>query len=101
MCTAPDDRVPGPRSFSLLAPVEFPWRDSVDGIEEIASFESFEKSLELCRNGLLVGPSSGLALLGLIKYLEREKAENRLDSLRNEDGEIPCQCYGSLWPTAC
>ncbi|KAF9014726.1 tryptophan synthase beta subunit-like PLP-dependent enzyme, partial [Hymenopellis radicata] len=90
VCTAPDDRVPGPRSFSLLAPVEFPWRDSVDGIEEIASFESFEKSLELCRSGLLVGPSSGLALLGLIKYLEREKAEKRLDSLRNEDGEIPC-----------
>ena len=76
----------------MLAPVEFPWRDSVDGIEEIASFESFEKSLELCRSGLLVGPSSGLALLGLIKYLQREKDEGRLDTLRNAAGEIPCQC---------
>ena len=83
--------MPGPRSFSLLAPVEFPWRDSVDDIEEIASFESFEKSLELCRNGLLVGPSSGLALLGLVKYLEREKEAGRLDRLRNADGEIPCE----------
>ena len=77
--------------FSLLEPVEFPWRDSVDGIEEVPSFESFETALALCRNGLLVGPSSGLALLGLLKYLERVKAEGRLDELRNEDGEIPCK----------
>jgi cysteine synthase len=87
------DQVPGPRSFSLLAPVEFPWRDSVDGMEEIASPESFEMSLELCRNGLLVGPSSGLALLGLLKYLQREKTAGNLDSLRNEDGEIVCESF--------
>ena len=82
-------QVPGPRSFSLL-PLEFPWRDSVDSIEEISSPESFKQSLELCRNGLLVGPSSGLCLRGLIKFLEREKLQGRLDNLRNEDGEIVC-----------
>lgn len=65
-------------------------------MEEIGSFESFEKSLELCRNGLLVGPSSGLALLGLQKYLEREKANGNLDSLRNEDGEIVCKLNNGL-----
>ncbi len=81
--------VPGPRSFSLL-PLEFPWRDSVDSVEEITSPESFKQSLELCRNGLLVGPSSGLCLRGLIKFLEREKLQGRLDKLRNEDGEIVC-----------
>ncbi|GJE91549.1 cysteine synthase [Phanerochaete sordida] len=91
VCTAPDDRVPGPRSYSLLAPVEFPWRESVNAVEEIASPESFEKSLELCRNGLLVGPSSGLALLGLLKHLNKLKEKGELDQLRNEDtGEIPC-----------
>ncbi|KAF7335535.1 Cysteine synthase [Mycena venus] len=90
VCTTPGDRVPGPRMFSLLAPVEFPWRDAVDCIEEVAPFESYEKSLELCRNGLLVGPSSGLALLGLFKFLDKKKATGELDSLRNEDGKIPC-----------
>ena len=65
----------------------------MDGIEEIDSFHSFEKSLELCRNGLLVGPSSGLALLGLLKFLERTKMEGAhgLDKLRNEKGEVVCK----------
>lgn len=78
--------------FSLLGPVEFPWRDAVDGIEEIGSFVSFEKSLELCRSGILVGPSSGLALLGIFKYIEREKEAGRLGALKNENGEMPCKC---------
>ncbi|KAJ7187819.1 tryptophan synthase beta subunit-like PLP-dependent enzyme [Mycena filopes] len=91
VCTTPGERVPGPRMFSLLAPVEFPWRDAVDCIEEVGPFESYEKSLELCRNGLLVGPSSGLALLGLFKFLEKKKtAPGGLDALRNADGSIPC-----------
>jgi cysteine synthase len=59
-------------------------------MEEIGSFESYAKSLELCRNGLLVGPSSGLGLLGVLKFLEKKKAAGELDSLRNENGEIPC-----------
>ncbi|KAJ7122549.1 tryptophan synthase beta subunit-like PLP-dependent enzyme [Mycena crocata] len=90
VCPPPGERVPGPRMVSLLAPVEFPWRDAVDCIEEVGPFESYEKSLELCRNGLLVGPSSGLALLGLLKFLERKKAVGEFDALRNEEGNIPC-----------
>ncbi|KAJ7282499.1 tryptophan synthase beta subunit-like PLP-dependent enzyme [Mycena rebaudengoi] len=87
VCTAPGERVPGPRMFSLLAPVEFPWREAVDGIEEVGQFEAYEKSLALCRAGLLVGPSSGLALLGLFKFLDKKKAAGELDTLRNEEGE--------------
>ncbi|KAJ7082898.1 tryptophan synthase beta subunit-like PLP-dependent enzyme [Mycena belliarum] len=90
VCTAAGERVPGPRMKSLLSPVEFPWRDAVDCIEEIGPFESYEKSLALSRNGLLVGPSSGLALVGLFKFLDRKKAAGELDSLRNEEGNIPC-----------
>ncbi|KAJ7116709.1 tryptophan synthase beta subunit-like PLP-dependent enzyme [Mycena epipterygia] len=90
VCTTPGERVPGPRMFSLLAPVEFPWRDAVDCIEEVGPFESYEKSLELCRNGLLVGPSSGLALLGLFKFLAKKKTAGELDALRTADGNIPC-----------
>jgi len=84
-------QVPGPRAFSLLEPVEFPWREAVHGVEEVKSFESYEKSLELCRNGLLVGPSSGLSLVGLLQYLQRMKDEGKLDSLRNSDGDIICE----------
>ncbi|KAH8818582.1 tryptophan synthase beta subunit-like PLP-dependent enzyme [Flagelloscypha sp. PMI_526] len=90
LVVAPMDRVPGPRYFSLLSPVEFPWRDAIDSMEEIASPESFAASLQLCRNGLLVGPSSGMALVGVLKYLDREKAEGRLDALKNDEGEIVC-----------
>ncbi|KAJ7505633.1 putative cysteine synthase B [Mycena galericulata] len=90
VCTTPGDRVPGPRMFSLLAPVEFPWREAVDCIEEVGPFESYEKSLDLCRNGLLVGPSSGLALLGLFKFLDKKRVAGEFDSLRNSDGNIPC-----------
>ncbi|KAF7289342.1 Cysteine synthase [Mycena indigotica] len=90
VCPNPGERVPGPRMVSLLAPVEFPWREAVDTIEEVGTFESYEKSLELCRNGLLVGPSSGLALLGLFHYLDKKIAQGELESLRNDDREIPC-----------
>ncbi|KAG8721142.1 hypothetical protein FRC08_015440 [Ceratobasidium sp. 394] len=92
VCTAPNDRVPGPRSYSLLEPVTwFPWREAIDTMEEVTSPEAFEYSLDLCRNGLLVGPSSGMALLGLYKFFDRSmKEKGTLDHLRNEDGDIPC-----------
>ncbi|KAG8740676.1 hypothetical protein FRC10_004054 [Ceratobasidium sp. 414] len=92
VCTAPNDRVPGPRSYSLLEPVTwFPWREAIDTMEEVTSPEAFEYSLDLCRNGLLVGPSSGMALLGLYKFFDRTmKEQGTLDHLRNEDGDIPC-----------
>jgi hypothetical protein len=45
----------------------------------------------MCRNGFLVGPSSGLALTGLLSFLEKRKATNSLDELRNKNGEIACK----------
>ena len=83
--------MPGLRIFSLLEPVEFPWRDAVDYNEDVGSFVSYERSLELCRNGLLVGPSSGLALEGLFQFLRRKKEAGELDQLRNEEGEVSCK----------
>ena len=66
VCTAQGDRVPGPRTLELLQPVEFPWREAADHIEEMASPESFETAMELCRMGILCGPSSvrGIYILG-------------------------------------
>lgn len=91
VCTAPGDRVPGPRSHALLAPVEFPWKKCVDSIVECGSEESFTKSLQLTRNGLVCGPSSGFNLVGLLRHLERKQAEGTLDDLRDTStGLIDC-----------
>lgn len=64
VCTAAGDRVPGPRSLALLSPVRFPWREAVDAIEEVGSIDSYALSMELSREGLVCGPSSGLNLKG-------------------------------------
>lgn len=90
VCTAPGDRVPGPRSHALLEPVDFPWREVVDTIEEVGSVESYTSSLQLCREGLVCGPSSGFNLIGLFKMLEKRKTEGTLSDLRSEDGLAHC-----------
>lgn len=82
--------VPGPRTKNLLGEITFDWEKVVDAIEEVGTIDSYKTSLDLCRYGLLVGPSSGFALKGLLNYLSRAKMENKLNNLKNEDGEIVC-----------
>lgn len=90
VCTSPGDRVPGPRSFALMRPVEFPWKEAVDHIEEVGSPDSFIMSLRLCREGLVCGPSSGFNLQGLFQMLEKRKAAGTLDDLAGPDGMTHC-----------
>ncbi|KAF4451835.1 cysteine synthase A [Fusarium austroafricanum] len=90
VCTAPGDRVPGPRSFALMAPVQFPWKRAVDHIEEVDSHNSFSMSLDLCRNGIVCGPSSGFNLKGLFQLIEKRKVEGTLSELAGPDGTINC-----------
>jgi cysteine synthase len=84
----PESAVPGVRSEASLREIGFPWREAADAIVEARTRESFKKSLELCRVGLMAGPSSGFALAGLLRYLEGEAAAGRMDALRNGDGEV-------------
>lgn len=88
VCTAAGDRVPGPRSYSLLAPVEFPWREAVEHIEHVGSYDSFSQSLKLCRNGLICGPSSGFNLQGLLNHLEGRKRDGTLSDLAHGDNGV-------------
>ncbi|KAI3587593.1 tryptophan synthase beta subunit-like PLP-dependent enzyme [Fusarium oxysporum f. sp. albedinis] len=90
VCTAPGDRVPGPRSFALMAPVQFPWKRAVDHIEEVDSHNSFSMSLDLCRNGIVCGPSSGFNIKGLYQLIEKRKAEGTLSDLAGPDGTVNC-----------
>ncbi|CAE6456656.1 hypothetical protein ACGC1H_004973 [Rhizoctonia solani] len=88
--TAPGDRVPGPRPIDLVQTVDLPWQEVIDAAEHVSSKDSYRISLELCRQGLLVGPSSGLSLKGLYQYLEKMKKSDELDSLRADDGNVYC-----------
>lgn len=92
VCTAYGDRVPGPRTEAMLAPVTFPYRDVVDEIEHVGSHASYLASLQMCRMGLLAGPSSGLALQGLIQHIAARIEKGTLDEIRNsdDDGEVHC-----------
>lgn len=90
VCTAPGDRVPGPRSYALMRPVEFPWKEAVDTIEEVGSEHSYTLSLKLCREGLVCGPSSGFNLQGLFQMLEKRKDAGTLDDLAGADGLTHC-----------
>ncbi|KAJ0120631.1 cysteine synthase A [Diaporthe amygdali] len=90
VCTEAGDRVPGPRSYALMSPVEFPWRAAVDTIEEVGSYDSYRLSLEMSRQGLICGPSSGFNLQGLCNFLRKRKSEGSLEALRGDDGEIHC-----------
>jgi cysteine synthase len=88
---APDQYVPGVRTEKLLNVVDFNWQEHLDEIERIDTVESYRKSMELSRKGILAGPSSGLALAGLLQNLSGLKEQNRLDDIRkSEDGEIIC-----------
>ncbi|HET6248878.1 MAG TPA: pyridoxal-phosphate dependent enzyme [Tepidisphaeraceae bacterium] len=86
---APGEGVPGVRTEARLSEIRFPWRQTLDAVETVGTRESFKKSRELWWElNLMVGPSSGFALAGLLKFLAARKAAGELDRLRNDDGEI-------------
>lgn len=88
---APDQYVPGVRTEKLLKLVGFEWKEHIDVVERIETAESYRVSLDLSRRGIVAGPSSGLALAGLLKHLDALKKSGDLDQLRKTDGgEITC-----------
>ena len=46
--------------------------------------------MAMSRLGILAGPSSGMALAGLLQYLQKAKDRGGLDGLRNYTGEVLC-----------
>jgi cysteine synthase/rhodanese-related sulfurtransferase len=84
----PNNPVPGVRTPNLLREIAFHWKRVTNHIEEVGTKESFEKSLELCRAGIVAGPSSGFALQGLVQFIAKQKNDGLLGKLRNANGEI-------------
>ncbi len=82
------DSVPGVRSVRRLKEVSFAWEDRQDYSAEVETKDAFKTSLALCRLGILAGPSSGMALSGLMQTLKKQKDLSNLDKFRNTDGEV-------------
>jgi len=82
--------VPGVRTQGLLELIGFNWQEQVDFVEKVASAESYRSSMQLSRNGLVVGPSSGFALCGLTNFLQDRVESNTLEELREENEDIVC-----------
>ncbi len=85
---APGHAVPGLRTEERLAQIRFDWREGIHRVE-VETKESYRASLKLIRSGLLAGPSSGVGLVGLIRFLEKCRMDpDKWSSLRNAAGDI-------------
>ncbi len=82
--------VPGVRTRGLLRLIGFDWERQVDDIQKVTTAVAYRNSLQLSRRGIVVGPSAGFALAGLLQYLREKKKSGALDGLRERNGEIQC-----------
>lgn len=63
----------------------------MDDFVEVASVDSYRMSMQLSREGLIAGPSSGQALRGLLDYIGRIKQAGGLAQLSDPvTGEVSC-----------
>ena len=63
----------------------------MDAIESVGSIDSYRLSMSLSREGLICGPSSGMALKGLFNLLQKLKDAGKLNKYAEPDtGEISC-----------
>lgn len=84
--------IPGPRNEVMIHKLGIDWKKIVDEVIPISTRPAFEKSLELIRLGLFVGPSTGMQLAAILQKLKEYKNKNKLKELKNADGEIIC-CF--------
>lgn len=70
--------------------VKFPYKAAHDALEEVSAPDSFSLSLELSRQGIVCGPSSGITLKGLFQRIEKMKQEGTLSQIAGPDGEVHC-----------
>ena len=91
VCNVFGDPTPGPRHFPGFESSSFPWKEAVDAFQTVASAKAYDMSMQLSREGIIAGPSSGEALCGLFSYLQREKDAERLEELADgSTGEVSC-----------
>jgi cysteine synthase/rhodanese-related sulfurtransferase len=79
----PNNPVPGVRTYNGLREVGLEW-DSVitESPVVINEHDSYAYSLQLIREGLLVGPSAGFAYAGALRQLQLMEESNEIEALR-------------------
>ncbi len=84
----PNNAVPGARTLETLKQVELFTKRLIEPRIEIGAKSAYKKCLQSCRAGVIGGPTSGLALEGLIAYLQFQKEHGTLHLLRDQDDEV-------------
>lgn len=86
----PNNPVPGVRTLNLLSHISFDWKNYLDNSEYIDTKDSYLYSLNLSREGLICGPSSGFAFAGLLNFLKKQKKKDNFKTLLNGKKTINC-----------
>ena len=82
----PNNAVPGVRTKNGLNEVAFDWATTVtDELVTINEYDSYEHSLRLIRQGLLVGPSAGFAYAGVLSQLTLMQRDGTIEQLRGKN----------------
>lgn len=80
--------IPGPRGEEAVKKLHFPWEKVVDLEFPVTTKPAFEMSLKLIREGIFVGPSTGMQVAGILQVLEKMKKEKKLKNFRGKDKQI-------------
>jgi cysteine synthase A len=75
--------IPGPRGEDDVNKLYFPWKKTVDLEFPVGDKDAFEANLKLIREGIFVGPSSGMQLAGILEILKKQKSEKKLKKNTN------------------
>jgi cysteine synthase A len=70
--------IPGPRGEDAVKKLGLPWEKVADLELPVAEKPAFEMSLALIREGIFVGPSTGMQLAGILELLKKMKARKKL-----------------------
>lgn len=80
--------IPGPRGEEHIHKLAFPWQTVVDKVIAIDTFSSYKYGLDLIRQGLFVGPSTGMLYSMVLKLIKQLKQNKQLNKYRNKNGEV-------------
>ena len=75
--------IPGPRGEDAVKKLGLPWEKIADLELPIAARPAFMMSLKLIREGVFVGPSTGMQLAGILQILKKMKANKKLKKNTN------------------
>ncbi len=75
--------IPGPRGEDAVKHLGFPWEKVTDLELPIKTKIAFKLSLKLIREGIFVGPSTGMQLAGILEVLKKMKKKKKLKKNTN------------------